>query len=247
MKELKCIEPGAVQDWELEAYVSGEASPRFLEHVKRCPACLARLRKRVVLEHQLRRTLYRFDCPPPDLLRDYECGYAAADEQRRLEAHLETCPHCAAELADLAESVEVEFISRSSELVARAERAAARMGLIVARLISPAPRPVLALRGETREVLLFEAGDMALSVNLEQEENGAYTLFGQVLSPQPIAATDGYARLTAREEKIAPVEAELDANGGFALCSLCPGTYQLVVSLLEQRIVVPTLTLGTEP
>jgi len=249
--ELNCIDPGAIQDWELEAYADGEAPPRVVEHLERCPACRARLAEQVAFERRLRHSLYRFDCPSPDLLRDYHWGYLPTAERRRVEAHLETCPHCAAELADLAGFVTVERTSPSSALLARARQAAAQARLVVARLVSPGPCLAPALRGETREVLLFDAEGFALSVNLEQEDTGAYTLFGQVLSPVSPAppvygGAVGYARLTAREEGMAPVQTPLDANGGFALPDLRPGVYQLVVRLPEQRIVVPTLALKTE-
>jgi hypothetical protein len=103
------------------------------------------------------------------------------------------------------------------------------------------------LRGETREVLLFEAGPIPLSLNLEQEETGNYTLFGQVLSPERPVASDSYARVTGQDSETLPAEAPLDENGGFAIPDLPPGTYTLMVDLSTQRIVVPVLALRAEP
>ena len=246
MKESSCINPEAIQDWELNAYADGEAPSHVAEHLERCPACRAKLRERVAFERRLRACLYRFDCPSPDLLRDYHWGYLSADEHRRIETHLDACPHCATELANLAEFVTVEQDQPSSTLLARARQAAEQVRLVVAQLISPGLSPVPALRGKTREVLLFDAEGVALSVNLEQEDTGAYTLFGQILSSEPIVPPGGYARLTASQGSAHRVRALLDANGGFALSDLRPGTYQLTVFLPERLIVVPILALKAE-
>jgi len=243
---LDCIDPGAVQDWELEACANGEASSYVVEHLKHCPACRARLAEYVAVERRLRQALYRFDCPSLDLLRDYHWGYLPAGEHHQVKAHLDACPHCQAELARLAEFVAAERAEPSSALLARAREMAAQVRLVVARFISPSPRLVPLLRGETREVLLFDAEGITLSVNLEQDDAGTYTLFGQALSPEPVLPLGGYARLTAREQGAVPVQASLDANGGFALTNLRPGTYQLVVCLPDRRIVVPTLALKAE-
>lgn len=244
--KLHCIEPGAVQDWELEACVNDKATPHVMKHLEHCPACRTRLSEYVQFERRLRQILYRFDCPSPDMLRDYYWGYLPADERRRVEAHLDSCPHCTAELADLAGFVAAERTQPLNTLLNQARQAAAQARLVVAQIVSPGLQPVPALRGETREVLFFEAKDVALTVNLEQENAGAYTLFGQILSPEPIVFAGGYARLTDYEGNIAPVQAVLDANGGFTLPDLRSGIYQLVVSLPDQRIVIPTLALKVE-
>jgi hypothetical protein len=245
--ELDCTDPGAIQDWELETCADGEAPPHVVEHLARCPACRAQVREHTALERRLRQALYRYDCPSPDVLRDYHWGYLPADERQRVEAHLAACSHCAAELADLAEFVAAERAQPTKTLSSQARQAAAQARLIVAQLFSPGLSLVPALRGDTRDVLLFDAEGVGLSVNLEQEHTGAYTIFGQVLSPEPVALAGGYARLTAQEESVDPVQTPLDANGGFTLPNLRPGVYQLVVCLPDRRIVVPALALKAEP
>ena len=199
---------------------------------------------RDIFERRLLHKLYRLDCPAPELLRDYHWGYLPKEERQRVAAHLALCPHCEAELADLADFVAMEQ-AEPSRLLDRARRAADQARLVIARLVSPMPQPAPVLRGETREVLLFDAGKLALSINLEQDATGAYTLFGQVLSPEPVVIKDGYARLKSTE-KGAPVRAALDRNGGFSLPDLQPGVYHLTVSLPDWHIVVPTLALKTE-
>jgi hypothetical protein len=247
MKERHCIDPDAIQDWELVAYADGEELERVSEHVGRCPACRARLREYATIEQELQQLLFGSDCPSPDTLRDHHLGYLSTEERQHVEAHLETCPHCAAELADLAQFAALEEEVRSSTLLDRAHQVAEQVRLTVAQLMSPAPLPLPALRGETREVLLFEADGVALSLNLEQETTGRYTLFGQILSSDPIGFTEGQIRLRAQEGDMEPIQADIDTNGGFALPELRPGIYQLSVDLPDRRIVVPTLALKSEP
>jgi hypothetical protein len=251
--ELSCVDPGAIQEWEMDAYAEGEALPHVVEHLNRCPACRAKLGANLEFERRLRQALHRFDCPSPDLLRDYYWGYLPAEQQREVRDHLAWCPHCADELSELGEFMAAERAELADSLLARARQAAARVGLVIAQLVSPDPRLASALRGEAMDVLLFEAGDLALSIHSEQAESGTYTLLGQVLSLPVESSAEDYVRLTGYEEgeetmeAIPAVQAAIDANGDFTLSNLRPGTYQLVVSLADRRIVVPNLVLKAEP
>jgi hypothetical protein len=203
-----------------------------------------------MLEHRLHQMLYRFDCPSPDVLRDYHWGYLPAEQRRQVEEHLRVCPHCAAEVQDLAEFVAAEPFEPSSRLLSDARQAAEQVRLVVARLISPEPGLAPVLRGETREVLLFDADGLAVSVNLEQESPGICTLFGQVLSPEPAVPSGCYVRLTSSGETMIPMQVALDETGGFALPGLKPGFYQLVVKLPERRVLVFMFCpnrIGTKP
>jgi anti-sigma factor RsiW len=246
MNERDCVDPAAVQDWELMAYADGEDLEHVAEHLKRCAACRARLETYAGLEESLQERLYRHDCPSPDALRDYHWGYLVEEERQRIEGHLRTCPHCEAELAELVQFVGAEREAPSTTLLDRARAAAERARLAVARLVSPRPGLVPALRGETREVLLFEADDVALSLNLEQETTGRYTLFGQILSSGPAGTAGGHVEARFQGEDAPPARAAIDANGGFALPDLRSGVYQLVAELPDRRVVVPTLTLRSE-
>ena len=219
MKERDCTDPTAIKDWELIAYTDGEELEHVAEHLEHCPACRARLRDYTTIEDELKQLLHRPgmasipDCPSVDTLRDHYWGHLSVDEHQRIDAHLETCPHCAAELANLDQFIGSKQQEPSSTLLDRAREAAKRARLIVAQLVSPSPRPVPALRGETREVLLFEAEDVALSLNMEQETTGRYTLFGQVLSAEPTSYAGGDVRLIAQDQDIEPIQSTVDASG----------------------------------
>jgi anti-sigma factor RsiW len=243
----QCVDPTAVQDWELEAYLDDDAGSHVAEHLKICSACQAKLVEIELFERRWRRTLHRFDCPPPDVLRDFAWGFLPQERRDQVKAHLAQCPLCKTELADLDELVKVEEEDSLESLLDRARRLAKEARLTIARLLSPtALLMVPALRGKTQEVLLFDADGLALSVNLEQEETGTFTLFGQILSAEESVSPESYARLTAQRAQFAPVRVSLDEHGGFALPNIPAGVYQLVVDVVTQRIVVPDLTLGSQ-
>jgi hypothetical protein len=247
MGDLACTGQPAVEDWELDAYIDGEASPHVQAHLEECLACRIRLTERLLFERRLRRALHRseslLECPSPHLLRDYYWGNLAVDERGRIDEHLKTCVDCTQELKGLDEFLTTEQDAPLRDIMSRAQQAAEQACLVLAHFVSPAPQAVPVLRGETREVLLFEANDVALSINLEQDELGTYTLFGQVLMPEFQPLSGGYARLTSADAE--PRQTSIDANSGFALSGLKPGIYQLVVQLptLHQRIVAPRLAL----
>jgi len=240
-----CTNPGSVQDWELDAYLHDDAGPHVAEHLKTCSACRARLAEMGLFERRWRQTLHRFDCPEPDILRDHAWKFLPRDQRDQVKAHLAECPLCSAELAQLNELVTAEDEATLQNVLARARRLAQEAKLTIARLLSPsALQTVPALRGETQEVLLFDVEGLALSVNLEREETGTFTLFGQLLSTDQPIPPGSYARLTQQEGQINPVWVFLDAHGGFALPNIPPGIYQLVVDLDAQRMIVPDLSLG---
>lgn len=244
MITIDCVDPDAVQTWELEAYADGENLPHVAEHLERCPACRTQVAGYRALEQKLGQLLYRSDCPPPDQLRMYHDDELSAEEKSRIKEHLIVCPHCALELENLIRALAIESSVSWREEMKQALQSGQQSGLSMAHLVEPAPQSPPALRGETQEVLLFEVGELVLSLNLEQDEVGAYTLFGQLLSSTPIQVSENYARLRASYSASPTVEkAPLDANGSFVLPNLSPGIYQLVVDIPGLHIVVPDLTL----
>ena len=144
---------------------------------------------------------------------------------------------CRADLDELAAFV----MPRATSLWDNVKQAAEQARLAVARLLTPGTPPLLPLRGETRQVLFFEADPVAISVNVEQEETGGYTLFGQVLMETVEPLTDSWVRLTLPDT--APRHADIDTHGSFAIPGLTPGVYQMIVTLPQQRVVIPMLTL----
>lgn len=237
----ECIAPGALEDWELEAYRDGAAGPHVAAHLAECAACRRRVAEAHLLEQRLRRRTLGAHCPAPEILHAYHWDELAATERLTVEQHLVDCAPCRADLAALAAFVAPRAVPTWERLWDNVKQAAEQAHMAVARLLTPGAQPVLALRGETRQVLFFEADPVAISVNVEQEETGGYTLFGQVLTETPAPVVGGGVRLT--QPGSTPHRADVDVHGSFIIPGLMPGVYQLIVTLPEQRVVIPLLTL----
>ena len=203
-------------------------------------------------ELNLRRRLYRFDCPSPATVRDYYWADLPPAEHRALDGHLAHCPQCTAELHDLVRFVGAET-ARTSQPASDQLDVIARLRVIVARLTTPASgsfalsglRGKLS-RGEPGAVYLFEADELAVTVSVERAEHGRLTLTGQVLpsAGSPLDFTDGTVSLSRFETAPVMVTAALDPNGNFALTDVLPGDYQLVVNLHDGEVVIPSLNLS---
>jgi len=178
----------------------------------------------------------RQDCPPVEMLRDFHAGFLPVEQKRQLAEHVADCSYCQTELAEFVASRPEEVGGDS--LWEQAEKALAQVGLMVAQLVTPVDNLRPALRGETREVLLFEAGDTAVSLNVEPVDNGRFMLHGQVLSTSPLT---GQVRLTAVNQS--PQDCVLSPTGTFILDGLSPDQYQLTITLPDQQIVLPALSI----
>ncbi len=187
-----------------------------------------------MFEHNLRQKLYRFDCPTLDALRDYYLGDVSAEARQLIERHLPGCPLCSAELAELTRFDETSTVATSPRPAAWHER----LQVVVARLFTPQSEAMPALRGTTREVLLFDLDDsLTLSLNIEANPTGTYSLFGQVLSPTVIVFDRAPVRIRSSLGQV--FQNNLDTLGTFVLADLSIGQYQLSITLADRHFVVP--------
>jgi anti-sigma factor RsiW len=248
MKNLSCVNPGALEDWELAAYAEGEANAKVGAHLEVCPACRTQLSSYRALAGNLAQRLYRSNCPSTELLREYAWKFLPQDQNKSIESHLEDCPHCQSEIGELRQALADEKPESSTGWLEKAARAAEKARLIVANLLAPPLQPQLlpSLRGEGHEALLFEAGDDVLSLNLERDQKGGYFLRGQLLAFKPIPFLEANAFLAGAEENPMTIQASLDENGSFSMANVMPGVYRLTIHWSDKRIVVPVLALKSE-
>lgn len=112
---MECSEPGLMRDEELLAYLAGErVSPAVEQHLAQCPRCSTRVADYRRQELALLSKLYRWDCPPNQVLGEYQLGLLAADTALAVKHHLLACVHCSAELSILS-----EFLQSDPVLVQR--------------------------------------------------------------------------------------------------------------------------------
>ncbi len=183
-------------------------------------------------ERELRRSLYRFDCPDAHTLGEYQLDVLDEVQRTRIAAHAAECDECRAELQTLR-----AFLAAS---VDAPEPALSRAGRIVARLF--APKPGLAyggLRGSAdASMRVFEAGDV--TVTLGPGQTGGSILGLVVVADRPPEALEGReVRLLPRAG--APTVVQLDDLGNFEFLDLKPDRYALEIDLAGSIVVIEEL------
>jgi anti-sigma factor RsiW len=104
---MECSKPGAIRDEELLAYLAGEkVRPFVVQHLAECQRCAAQLAAYQRIELTLTSKLYRWDCPPSQVLGEYHLGLLSKELTAAVKNHLGLCPLCAAEVATLTEFLE---------------------------------------------------------------------------------------------------------------------------------------------
>ena len=113
---MECSQPGIIRDEELLAYLSGEpVRPVVQRHLSQCLRCSTRLAEYRDLEQSLIQKLYRWDCPPNQILGEFQLGMLGQEGNASIQAHLSQCVLCATEVATLS-----TFLADDSMTVERA-------------------------------------------------------------------------------------------------------------------------------
>ena len=97
----QCVSPPALEDWQLLAWLDGEAAPEIAAHLAECPSCRERASALDRLQKDLAARLYRLSCPTPEELGDFHLGLLRGEQADAIRVHLRTCPHCQEEIRQL--------------------------------------------------------------------------------------------------------------------------------------------------
>ncbi len=101
---MECSEPGAIREEELVAYLAGEkVRPAVVQHLARCQRCSLQMAIYRRMDLKLLSKLYRWDCPPNQVLGEYQMGMLGAEQALVVKNHLRICALCAAEVATVTE------------------------------------------------------------------------------------------------------------------------------------------------
>jgi hypothetical protein len=237
--EMECIAPDKITDEQLLAYVDGEADSATLDHVRRCAYCAQRARAYATDQQVLRTLFYRLECPDAHTLGEYHLGLLSPTEQAAIEDHLENCPLCVAEVADLEQFLQEEPI------IPRLPSASTQLKRLVARLTPPSPgpatqQPAFALRGTAAPPDIYRAEDIRLVVGLEADglRAGRKMLLGfTTREGQTVASLTGaQVQLRRRGETVA--EEQVDSLGNFVFSGLTSDEYELVLATEQEQVVV---------
>ena len=183
-------------------------------------------------ERELRRSLYRFDCPNAQTLGDYQLELLEPAARTRIAAHAVECDDCRDELQTLR-----AFLALPTHV---ADPPVARVRRFLAAVLTPAPRLAYgALRGADGDsTRVFEAHDVTVSVGRAQTSG---SLLGLVVAgSQPPDTLEGReVRLLPREGE--PLRARLDDLGNFEFGDVAAGQYVLEVDLADGVFVIQEL------
>ena len=184
------------------------------------------------LERELRRSLYRFDCPDAQVLGEYELGLLDAVERTRIATHAADCDDCRAELQTLRAFLAAP-IRVPDSLVDRARR-------VVATLFGPTPGLAYGgLRGTADTTTrVYAAGDVTITVGPGQSSG---SLFGLVVSGEATSEDLEGRSVTLTSREGAASVAQLDDLGNFEFTDIPVGAYALEIDLPDGVVVIEEL------
>ncbi len=198
---MECSEPGAIRDEELVAYLAGErVRPIVIEHLAQCQRCSLQLATYRRVELELLSKLYRWDCPPSQVLGEYQMGMLPQGQVIAVGSHLRMCVLCAAEVATL-----TEFLSNDPMLAQPVTQKAANFSPVATNNHQPGTRFI---------------APVALDQLREQSVAGVRRIAAILLPPQPRLAYQRNAgsqstlwpRRYAAEDIMISMQIEHDAN-----------------------------------
>ncbi len=246
---------GGLSDSDLLAYLAGDADIAITAHLAECQECQQRAAQLAAAEQRLTAAFFRFDCPPPLVLGEYQLGLLSAADRRTIEAHLQLCPHCASEVADLLTYLTV--IAPTIEPVSDLEATPPfleRVRVVVARLAAELSNvgtlggltsAAAGVRGTVGDQLVYtieELGDavqVIIDVQADAQNPTQRVMLGLLLGlpvPEVLTAHLWHANQPATTTPV-------DRLGNFVIAGLAPGTYDLILSGDKTEIHLQNLSI----
>lgn len=231
---MECTQLPPLTDDQLTAVLDGTDDAQVLAHLERCPSCAQRLQQARQLETALHSSLWRWDCPSPHMLGEYHLQLLAAAQTAVIARHLESCPHCAAELNDLR-----AFLAAEPAREARPQRAFTlprlpHPGELIAALMPHTP--ALALRGAGAGQITARAEGITIFLEFQAIPAG-FELTGQVIADSDQTEWAG-ALVELRQAGALSSTAILDELGDFRCAPLTAEPAALRITAHTGRVVV---------
>ena len=262
---MECSEPGTIRDEELLAYLAGErVRPSVQQHLARCRGCSAKLADYLQIERSLTRKLYRWDCPPNQVLGEYQLGLLNNERTTAVKLHLSSCVLCAVEMATLSQFLAndpmlVERVSvrpsslsnhhspqEAKSLVGRLrDVSGTQIRRVIATFLPPQPRFAQQREVASTEVWprSYSAEDFSISIQLERgaSRRDSLQLIGFVTRKGTrLEALRGIPVVLSSQTN-AVYKQNIDELGNFVFSSISPAIYTLELQLSDSTIVIEQL------
>jgi hypothetical protein len=211
------------------AFIDGAASPEVASHIRGCAMCSSEAAALHTAQVRLRQSLYRFDCPEPHRLGEYELGFVSPEERVQIASHALECPVCMDELHTLR-----RFLAAEPPL---AESCGSQLRRVFATLLSAGPALALGgVRGAAAKLRQYAIEDARLSIGPGLERGSLIGLLVPGTRELPARAE---ARLLSEDG--AHRRAAVDELGNFEFDEVPAGNYVLEIELPDEIIVVEHL------
>jgi hypothetical protein len=202
--------------------------PETADHLRRCPYCRQRAKALEALQRNLTARLYRLSCPSPLELGDYHLGVLPKLQAAAVASHLQECPHCSFELAQLSSYLgEPAPATKSSPFEG--------VKNLVARLISPregssfAGGPLAAahavLRGGAQGPITLEADGILILLDVQPSADGKASILGTVAAQEQDLWTGAQVELHQADRL--PITTDIDDLGAFRCEGALPGAAEI--------------------
>lgn len=242
---MVCVRSVAVHDSELLAYIAGDADSALTAHIANCGECQQRAVALTALEQRLTTSLYRLACPSPLALGEYELGLLEAADARAVAFHLQHCPHCATEIANLttylaavAPTIELEptlpLVERTRILVAHLVEQLSPLGALGG--LTPATAGVRGAAG-AQLVYTVEDVEVIIDIQVDLQYPDQRMILGLVLGLP--AAQTVTAHLWRMDRSVTTTT--VDDLGNFVMEALTPGAYDLILSSDKNEVHIQNL------
>jgi hypothetical protein len=210
------------------AFIDGDATPEVESHIQGCMTCAADAEELASAASALTSRLYRFDCPTPHRLGEYELGILESGERMRIATHALECDACMGELHTLRAFMAVDPVVPES-FMERARR-------VLAMLVAPTPGLGYAgVRGADTQLRQYRAEGAQVSIEAGPESGSLIGLLVLDEGRSPI----GQARLLLADGAVH--EASIDEFGNFDFEDVPNGSYALELHLADEIIVIQQL------
>jgi len=229
---MNCVSPPELDDRQLLTYVDGEADRNVATHLEQCPYCLGKARQLARLQKRLTRRLYRLTCPSPAELGEYHLGMLDAAQGATIAQHLQECPHCTREVAqlrsylsELAPTVEFSPLERVRVQIARRVNGAWGGKDSEGTALAPA---FAGIRGDSRGPITLEADGILIVLDVQPIAEGRVTILGQIASDDQDRWTGAVVELRQADEL--RITATVDDLGAFRCEAFPPGPTEILIT-----------------
>ncbi len=229
---MNCLFPPELTDQQIMAYLDHpETNQETASHLEQCPHCQEKAKTLELFQKRMRTRLYRSTCPSSEELGEYYLRMAPATQRLVIGQHLRECPLCTSEINTL-----TEYLQEASAKPGPVKS----IKTIFARLVGGAAGSLPAfpaLRGQAKDLPIFEAEGIVITIDIQTDPTGQVSLLGQVAADDQDQWTGATVELN--QAYVTSLTTTLDDLGAFTFEAIYPGSMQITVTS-QQGVEVQT-------